>query len=107
MNTTNLYDDVKAHIVALANKYPNEEVRAIFGGAISDIENTNNLEKFSTHLIYVARRAAFWKWHKGVADAMRVYCHLCYVDPYLIEAYCGTTFDEFEPIVMKLYEHKR
>lgn len=101
-----LSDSVRTEIRVLANKYPNENVVSIFGGAVEDVEITNNLEMFCNHLIYIARRAAFWKWHKGVADAMRVYCHLCYVDPYLIEAYCGTTFDEFAPAVMKLYEHK-
>lgn len=91
-----MYNDIHDHIIALSNKYPKENVVAIFGGALYAYEHVNNFEKFVEYLQGVAHSAVFFKWHKGVADALRTFCHICYVDPTLVELYLGIHFNELE-----------
>lgn len=94
---------VKSMLTELKNKYPNESVGAIFGGATFTAEELQN-NKLSFHdfvlrVIRVGENAYFWNWCNGTANAMRTFCHLCFVDPALVEAYLGTRFDELAPHV--------
>lgn len=74
---------------------------AIFGGACLACKETCNLDKFITvYLNQVAINAAFFKFELGVTKALNMFCHLCLVDPMLIEAYLGIKFEE----VAKHYE---
>lgn len=94
------YDtSIKAAVEHLDAQHPGEHVIAIFGGAIWEDTHNINLEQFSKHLVQLAHNAVFFKWHKGIVDAMRTYCHLCYIDPALIECYWGQYFDEFAKLI--------
>lgn len=75
-------------IEALDEKYGN--AIPIFGGAIW----VNNLETLVGSLPSVISGAKFFKWHAGVVDACRTFCHLCGYDPALIEVYLGLRFEE-------------
>ena len=59
-------------------------------------EHIDNFGKFTEYELDVARSAKVFHWHKGVADAMRTFCHICYVDPALVEVYLGFHFNELE-----------
>lgn len=41
------------------------------------------------------RNAMFYGWHEPLAKACRDFCHICMVDPMLVEAYCGMKFEQF------------
>jgi hypothetical protein len=83
-------------ITALDNKYSN--AIPIFGGALGAYEyincNTPDFAKFVKCLSTVIDNAKFYKWHEGAVGAIRRFCRLCLVDPALIEAYIGITFEE-------------
>jgi hypothetical protein len=65
----------------------------IFGGAIfldgSDIHN------IATYLPAIIRNAEFFKWHDTLANACRVFCHSLFIDSMLMEAYIGSSFEDF------------
>lgn len=84
------HDHIVAELTALDN-LGYSHVHAIFGGALWD-ENTP-FDEFVDHLDSCARNAKFWKWPFGRADAVRRYCHMCYRDPALLEAYLGMPLD--------------
>lgn len=90
------YDEyVYKIIVALDDKYPN--AIPVFGGALGaskHITDVFNLEKFVLCLPEVAESAKFYNWHEGVVGALRRFCHICSIDPMLIEVYLGASFDE-------------
>lgn len=71
---------------------------AVLGGAQFAIEyvhnDTMNIDEFVLCLPYVARNAKFFHWPEGPVDALNRFCHICLVDPKLIEAYLGVTFEE-------------
>lgn len=99
MNSTNIkwYDDaVHNAITALADKYDN--AIPIFGGALGAYNCINSdspdFQTFITYLPSVVSHAKFFKWHEGVIGALRTFCHLCFVDPMLVEAYIGMTFEQ-------------
>ena len=75
-------------VEALDEKYPN--AIPIFGGAIwvSDIDG------IIQSLPHVIHSAKFFKWHAGLADACRTFCHLCFTDPALVECCIGMKFEE-------------
>lgn len=83
-------------ICSLDNKYPN--AIPVFGGALGAYEYINcdhpDFGKFVGCLPTVVSNAKFYKWHEGVIGALRRFCRLCLVDPALIEAYLGITFEE-------------
>lgn len=85
-------------ITDLADKYDN--AIPVFGGALGAYNYINNdkpdLDSFVKCLNHVIHSAKFYNWHEGVAGALRRFCHLCYVDPMLIERYIGITFEEVE-----------
>lgn len=77
-------------IEALDEKHSN--AIPIFGGAI--FMEGANLESVALYLPSVIKSAKFFKWHAGLADACRVFCHCLFIDPMLIETYIGCTFEE-------------
>lgn len=88
------YDEaVYNAIVELSDKHDN--VIPVFGGALSASKYADSMSKFVEFLPDVVNSAKFYKWHGGVAHALRTFCHLCFVDPALVECYLGMTFAEF------------
>lgn len=83
-------------IIALGNKY--ENAIPVFGGAAiayNYIHQTKpDFESFIEYLSFVIDEAIFRRWHEGAAGACRTFCHLCLVDPMLVEAYLGMRFEQ-------------
>jgi hypothetical protein len=77
-------------VEALNEKHSN--AIPIFGGAIF-IDGTD-FEKVALYLPSIIRNAEFFKWHDTLANACRVFCHCLFVDPMLVEALIGSTFEE-------------
>lgn len=75
-------------IEALAEKHSN--AIAIFGGALW----VNDLKTLVGTLPSVISGARFFGWHAGVVDACRTFCHLCFIDPALVECYIGMKFEQ-------------
>lgn len=91
MKTTQ--DFIKYQIEVLDAKYPN--AIPIFGGAIWVYNNNDfDSQRFIAGLSHIAKNAKFFKWHEGVADAMRRYCNICMVDPMIVEVELGMKFEE-------------
>ena len=62
----------------------------IFGGALWVYhENDFDAELFFAGLHHVVKNARFFKWHEGITGAIRRYCHICMVDPMLVEVALG------------------
>ena len=84
-------------IIALDAKYPN--AIPVFGGALGAYEHINsehpNIKAFVFCLPEVVHSAKFHKWHEGTVGAVRRFCHLCLVDPQLVELYIGMPLHEF------------
>lgn len=84
-------------IMALDNKYPN--AIPVFGGALGAYNHINSehpdFNKFIRCLPEVVHSAKFYSWHEGIVGAVRRFCHLCLVDPNLVEVYIGVSLDEF------------
>lgn len=82
-------------IMALDKKYPN--AIPVFGGAAFAYNcihaETPDFERFIEYLFAAVDFAHIRKWHEGLAGACRTFCHLCLVDPMLIEAYLGFRFE--------------
>ena len=85
---------VEKRLSVLIDKYDN--ALAVFGGAYyaESIAQVGDIATFCEFLPGVMRSAKFFKWHEGVAGALRRFCHLCCVDPMLVEAYLGMKFEE-------------
>ena len=81
-------------IEALSTKH--RHAIAIFGGAYHAVKHNNDMDKFVDYLPHVVQSAKFYNWHEGVVGALRTFCHLCFVDPALVECYIGARFEEFE-----------
>lgn len=64
----------------------------IFGGAI--FMDGADLEAMALYLPHIIRSAEFFKWHDTPANACRTFCHCLFIDPILMEAYLGTTFED-------------
>lgn len=75
-----------------------EHAIAVLGGAYFAIECVHgehlDMEQFVLFLPDVINKARFFGWHEGVVGALNRFCHLCLVDPSLIEAYIGMRFEE-------------
>lgn len=57
----------------------------------------NAINTLSTKYSSVVKNAIFYKWHEGTVGAVRRFCHLCLVDPALVELYFGMSIvDEWE-----------
>ena len=78
------------YVEALDRKHGN--AIPIFGGAIF-MENAT-LEQIALYLPHIVRSAEFFRWHDTLANACRTFCHCLFVDPALVEAYIGITFEE-------------
>ena len=66
----------------------------VLGGARLAIEHTDNFGEFVTYFPHVVHSAKFFGWVGGASSALRSFCHLCLVDPMLVEAYLGMTFEK-------------
>ena len=91
------YDKSVYNAIVALNEEHNNAI-AVFGGALSAYECINsdepNIEKFVAYLPSIASNAKFYKWHEGIVGALHRFCHLCLIDPYLIELYLGMSLDE-------------
>ena len=63
---------------------------AIFGCAAS----VKDIKDILDFLPQVIRNAKFYRWHESAANACRTFCHLCLIDPSLIEVYIGISFEK-------------
>lgn len=86
------YDPVvKKSIEKLAEKHSN--AIAVFGSALSASQYvTTDFDKFVSFIPTVIEDAEFFKWHEGIIGAINRFCHICFVDPALVEAYIGMSF---------------
>lgn len=78
-------------IEELAEKHNN--TIPIFGGAI--FIDGSDLDKVALYLPSIIRNAEFFKWHDTLANACRVFCHCLFIDAMLMEAYIGSSFEDF------------
>lgn len=84
---------IKHKVEVLDSKYPN--AIPVFGGAIWVYHDDDfDSKRFISGLSNVAKNAKFFKWHEGVAGAMRRFCNICMVDPVVIEVCLGENFEE-------------
>jgi hypothetical protein len=83
---------IDSAIMALHSKHGN--AIAIFGGAYHAVKHNNDMGKFVEYLPHVAQSAEFYHWHEGKLGAVRRFCHLCYVDPMIVELYLGVRLSE-------------
>lgn len=85
---------LEQQLISMNEKYPN--AIAVLSGAYfaQASAEQGDLSTFVEFLPHVAQSAIMFEWHNGVAGALRQFCHLCLVDPALIEVYLGTTFNE-------------
>ena len=65
---------------------------SIFGGAIF-VKSVDDVVKYLPHAIKAAK---FYRWHEGTAGVCRRFCHLCLIDPTLVEVYIGMKFARLE-----------
>lgn len=63
---------------------------AIFGCAAS----VKDIKDVLDFLPQVIGNAKFYRWHESAANACRTFCHLCLIDPSLIEVYIGISFEK-------------
>ena len=84
----------KVRIEKLDSKYPN--AIQIFGGAYFAVQyvqcDNPNFEKFVAYLPDLIHSAMFHKWHEGIDGALERFCHICLVNPRLVESYLGIRF---------------
>lgn len=62
---------------------------SIFGGAVY-VQTIDDVINKLPHVIMMSK---FYEWHESVAQACRTFCHLCFIDPMLVEAYIGMKFE--------------
>ena len=83
-------------ITALDEKYDN--AIPVFGGALGAYNNISSdnpdYMAFIKSMFSAAKNAVFHDWHEGAVGAMRRFCHICLIDPSLIELYMGMTLAE-------------
>ena len=70
---------------------------AIFGGAYH--VNRNDMVDITSFLVNVVTSARFLKWHESDASACRTFCHLALIDPALVEAAIGMTFEKLVSLI--------
>lgn len=91
MKTTQ--DFIKYQIEVLQSKHSN--AIPIFGGALWVYhDNDFDSQRFIAGISHIAHNAKFFNWHEGVAGALRRYCHICMVDPMIVEVELGMKFEE-------------
>lgn len=84
--------DIKSRIEKMHDQYPN--TIQVLGGAYFAIDHTDNFADFVLYIPNVISNAKFYNYHLSPAQACRTFCHLCLVDPMLVEVYLGMTFEE-------------
>ena len=88
--------DYKEHIYEQLLKMENGV--AVLGGAYHayDCMNSENIDihKFCEYLLSCVQPAIYFGFEGGIKNALNTFCHLCLVDPMLIEAYLGIRFEE-------------
>ena len=84
-----------------------ENAIAVFKGANYANESARNgdITTFCEFLPGIARNALFFQWHEGIAGALRRFCHMCLIDPALVEAYLGIRFKDVEKMYEEAYSH--
>jgi hypothetical protein len=92
---------VKTIIEELGKEY--NHVPEIFGGAIFACENIRvhgfDMDDFvGGWLDRVVQNADRYNWHEGVSGALERFCHICLVDPRIVEAYIGVKFKELDNV---------
>lgn len=91
MKTTQ--DFIRHEIECLDSKYPN--AIPIFGGALWVYhDNTMDWSRLISGLPHIVHSAKFFKWHEGVLGALHRYCHICMVDPMLVEVALGMKLED-------------
>jgi hypothetical protein len=85
---------VEQRLLELNKKYDN--AIAVFGGAYwaHQVVISGNFDEFVLFLGSVIRNARFYNWHESVPQALRRFCHLCLVDPTLVEVYLGMSLEQ-------------
>ena len=83
-------------LYTLQKTFPN--AIPLFGGAIfaTTAAKAGDMADFVEYLPNVIQGISFWRWKEGVKAALNTFCHLCLVDPKLVEVYLGMTFKEIE-----------
>jgi hypothetical protein len=90
MNKQNMAIAIENYIIALDEKYGN--AIPVFGGALFVYDDIDTLIRT---LPTVIKHAKFFEWHENSANTCRTFCHCAFIDPALIEAYIGMTFENF------------
>lgn len=97
-----MHKDYKEHIYDQLMKMPNGV--PVLGGAYHayDCMNSDNvdIQRFCEYLLSCVQSAIFFEFDGGIENALNTFCHLCLVDPMLIEAYLGIRFTD----IAKHYE---
>ena len=90
---------VEERLIALNEQY--DHAIAIFGGAYwaHQLIISGKFDEFIPYLITVVKSARFYRWHESTPQTLRRFCHLCLVDPKLIEVYLGMSFEELAKVV--------
>lgn len=96
-NDFNWYDEgVYNAIMSLSEKHSN--AIPIFGGALSAYNCINcdepDFHKFVSYIPGIINSAKVYNWYEGAVGAVHTFCHLCFVDPYLVEVYLGMNIAE-------------
>ena len=60
----------------------------MFGGAVY-VHTIDDLIDYLPNVISWSRRKGY-----NIIDNIHTFCHLCYIDPMLVEAYIGMRFEE-------------
>lgn len=86
---------------AKLNKWEEEAnypVIQVFAGAYHAVDYAHgeniDLHEFCTYLLGMIKFAISTRYPNGIEDALERFCHICLVDPKLIEAYLGIRFEE-------------
>lgn len=81
-------------IMSLSDKYPN--TIPVFGGALGAFNalEVGDLDRFKALMTDAVDKAKFYEWHEPSVDVARRFCHLCFVDPALIECDLCISFNE-------------
>ena len=87
---------IEQQLMTLNQQYNN--AIAVFGGAYWAHKAiiSGDLDKFVQYIPDVIKSAMFYRWHESIPDTLRRFCHICLVDPMLIESYLGIKFSELQ-----------
>ena len=96
-STDSLWYDESVYnaVMALNDKYPN--AIPVFGGALGAFNalEVGDYDRFKSLMLEAINDAKFFKWHESALQVARRFCHLCYVDPMLVEVYIGLRLEEW------------